>query len=318
MSSGRTVGGHPLTNGPLAHILKNRTYLGEINHRGNSYPGEHEPIIAVDQFAAVQALIATNNIERRRLRVRSAALLTGKLRDDRDHVMSPSYAVKNGARYRYYVSQASLQGRKAEAGSLPRVAADAIEQAVIEQLRAFVAAADGGERQQVGTHDPEPDAALIQRLVNHVALGKSEIVIHLDTEGLTANQPGTITFAWTPPSAVRRREIIEVAAANDAKAAMPMSEETRSKLIRAIAQARLWLVELMRTDSVTTEAIASREGMSERAVRMRLSLAFLAPDIVEAAIAGRLPQSFGITRLSDLPSDWAEQRKVLGIAIDAR
>ena len=41
LSSGRTVGGVPLTNGPLAHILRNRVYLGELNHKGASYPGEH-------------------------------------------------------------------------------------------------------------------------------------------------------------------------------------------------------------------------------------------------------------------------------------
>ena len=33
LASGRTIGGIPLTNGPLAHILRNRVYLGEINHR---------------------------------------------------------------------------------------------------------------------------------------------------------------------------------------------------------------------------------------------------------------------------------------------
>ena len=45
LSSGRTVGGVPLTNGPLAHILRNRVYLGELNHKGASYPGEHAAIV---------------------------------------------------------------------------------------------------------------------------------------------------------------------------------------------------------------------------------------------------------------------------------
>ncbi|MGA9795076.1 MAG: hypothetical protein WBQ17_06005 [Rhizomicrobium sp.] len=46
---------------------------------------------------------------------------------------------------------------------------------------------------------------------------------------------------------------------------------------------------------------------------MTVSLAFLAPDIVEAAIDGRLPRRIGITRLADLPSDWAKQREMLGL-----
>jgi site-specific DNA recombinase len=41
LSSGRAIGGRALTNGPLAYMLRNRMYLGEINHRDESYPGEH-------------------------------------------------------------------------------------------------------------------------------------------------------------------------------------------------------------------------------------------------------------------------------------
>jgi hypothetical protein len=43
-----------------------------------------------------------------------------------------------------------------------------------------------------------------------------------------------------------------------------------------------------------------------------ISLAFLAPDLVKAAIDGRLPQGMGITRLTDLPAEWSRQREMLG------
>ena len=48
------------------------------------------------------------------------------------------------------------------------------------------------------------------------------------------------------------------------------------------------------------EETAKREGCSPRKVKMTLSLAFLAPEIVKAAIDGRLPRGVGISRLSDL------------------
>jgi hypothetical protein len=51
------------------------------------------------------------------------APLAGKLFDDRGNRMSPSYATKGGRRWRYYVSQAVLQGRKHEAGSVVRMSA---------------------------------------------------------------------------------------------------------------------------------------------------------------------------------------------------
>jgi hypothetical protein len=47
---------------------------------------------------------------------------------------------------------------------------------------------------------------------------------------------------------------------------------------------------------------------------MTLSLAFLAPDLVKAAIEGRLPRGIGISRLCDLPVEWALQRQTLGLA----
>src|SRR5689334_20247180 len=45
---------------------------------------------------------------------------------------------------------------------------------------------------------------------------------------------------------------------------------------------------------------------------MTISLAFLAPDLVKAAIDGRLPYGMGIARLTDLPAEWSRQREMLG------
>jgi site-specific DNA recombinase len=47
---------------------------------------------------------------------------------------------------------------------------------------------------------------------------------------------------------------------------------------------------------------------------MTISLAFLAPELVKAAIDGRLPHGMGVARLCDLPSDWSRQRQLLGLA----
>jgi hypothetical protein len=43
----------------------------------------------------------------------------------------------------------------------------------------------------------------------------------------------------------------------------------------------------------TAESIAKREGFSARKVNMMISLAFLAPDLVRAAIEGQLPHGMG-------------------------
>jgi hypothetical protein len=46
---------------------------------------------------------------------------------------------------------------------------------------------------------------------------------------------------------------------------------------------------------------------------MTISLAFLASDLVKAAIEGRLPHGMGVTRLADLPAEWSRQRQMLGL-----
>ena len=117
------VGGRALTNGPLNYLLRNRIYLGEINHRDKSYPGEHDAILDTGLFDAVQATLDENRRGARERHQRSKALLLGKLFDDRGNPMTPSYAIKKGVRYRYYVSCVLAQGRKEDAGTVKRVAA---------------------------------------------------------------------------------------------------------------------------------------------------------------------------------------------------
>ena len=71
------------------------------------------------------------------------------------------------------------------------------------------------------------------------------------------------------------------------------------------------------THCQTLESLALREGKTERSIRMTLSLAFLAPDIVKAAVDGRLPRGFGLKRLVDLPMAWPDQWRALGLEAPA-
>jgi site-specific DNA recombinase len=126
--------------GPLAHLLKNRFYIGEVTYWGEVHRGEHEPILSRDLFEAVQAKRAANAVARQiRLR-RSAAILSGRLFDDRGNRMSPRHANKQGVRYRYYVSHAILQNRKTEAGNVARIPAPEIESLVCDSVRKHLSA----------------------------------------------------------------------------------------------------------------------------------------------------------------------------------
>jgi hypothetical protein len=111
----------------------------------------------------------------------------------------------------------------------------------------------------------------------------------------------------------RQRRIIGAAVTNSTSLPRSMRAETRSRLLKGIAQGRLWLEELIGNPEATVEIIAKRHGLSDRSVRSTLNLALLAPDIVEAAIEGQLPRGLTVTQMTDLPSDWQEQRRALGL-----
>src|SRR6266498_1408033 len=134
LPSGRVLGGCSFGRGALYHLLRNRIYLGEVVHKGVVYPGEHEAIVDRELWMAVQAKLNGNVVRQRQSRVESGALLSGLIFDDRGNRMSPTHTMRRGNRYRYYVSQALLRGRREDAGSLPRVGADDVEQLVVDAL----------------------------------------------------------------------------------------------------------------------------------------------------------------------------------------
>jgi len=79
------------------------------------------------------------------------------------------------------------------------------------------------------------------------------------------------------------------------------------------ARGRRWLDELIADPTASADSIAARENCSARKINMTMSLAFLAPDLVKAAIDGRLPYGMGVARLTDLPAEWSRQHQLLGL-----
>ena len=135
LTHGQTVAAACYRVGPLAHLLKNRFYIGEVVYRGEIHMGEHEPILDRALFDAAQARMKEQAVERSAIRSSTPALLAGRLFDDRTNPMTPTHANKKGIRYRYYVSHALLQGRANEAGSVARISAPDVEAVVVNSLR---------------------------------------------------------------------------------------------------------------------------------------------------------------------------------------
>ena len=87
-----------------------------------------------------------------------------------------------------------------------------------------------------------------------------------------------------------------------------------ARLVTAIARSRQWLDELVAGTVQNVEQIADREKCSIRQVNRTMTLAFLAPSLIQAAVDGRLPRGIGVAKLRDLPAEWTRQYERLGLA----
>jgi site-specific DNA recombinase len=310
LKTGRTVGGIPFTRGPLAHFLRNRFYIGEVVFKGEVLPGEQSAIIDRDLFDAVQAKLNDQRKNRTTARAKSASLLIGRIYDDRGNRMTPSHVRKGGIKYRYYLSSPLLHGGPGRAGSVSRVPAAEVE--------ALVASA---VREHFKDSTASDDRDLIRNHVVRVEVQADQLAIEFkaektpcDPRNALHNDRLVLRIPWKKTSMKRRREII-VPVSVSPHDRRPIRAETRATLVAAIARGRRWLDEMIAGAVTSVEQMAAREKCSIRQVNMTISLAFLAPELVKAAVEGRLPRGIGVTRLRDAPAEWSRQYAMLGLSI---
>jgi hypothetical protein len=122
----------------------------------------------------------------------------------------------------------------------------------------------------------------------------------------------SLTIPWQKPPTKKRRQIL-LPSKKSRSEVRPQHFERRTQLVSAIARGRQWLDDVVSGRMTTVADLCARENCSARQVNMTISLAFLAPNLVKAAIEGRLPRGIGIERLRDLPAEWSHQFEVLGL-----
>jgi len=134
---GKRRAGRPWNKSHLYRMLNNPKYIGEVTHKGQVYPGEHEAIIDRELWDKVHSILAKNHRGRAAgTRARTPAMLKGLIRCGHcDTSMGVTFTRKNGRMYRYYLClHASKNGH--DACPVKSVAAGEIEKAVVRQLRA--------------------------------------------------------------------------------------------------------------------------------------------------------------------------------------
>jgi site-specific DNA recombinase len=316
LSNGSTRGGVPFTQGPLFYMLRNRFYIDEVVYKGEICPGPQPPLLDRALFDAVQRRLTEQRSHHVTRRTKNSALLRGLLFDSAGNPMVPTHSTKHGVRYCYYVSQPYMRGHaKPPAEAIIRVPATEIEMAVTKAIEEH-------RRNTTPAQQSATDRIDLFRDVARVDVRKGELAVWLKAsgekqQGGDADQAAAVERApallipWTKPPAKRFKEML-LPAAIERHRVRPIKFERRAALLRSIARGRAWLNEII-AGATTIEQIAARQKRSVRHVNMTISLAFIAPALVKAAIEGRLPRGIGVAALRDAPAEWSLQFERLGL-----
>ena len=225
--------------------------------------------------------------------------------------MIATHATKAGVRYRYYVSQPGLHGeaRMATLGSVSRVPAPEIERAIVSALQEQITGQNSGAFDRDDPIQLDHDA--LTSLVSRIEVQRTRLVISLKPTDRSTDSV-TLSVPWQKPPSKRFRKILVPHGATP-EDIRPDRAERRLRLITAIARARRWLDEIVSGSITDAAQLARPERCTERQINLTLSLAFLAPRLVKAAVEGRLPRGINIERLRNPDADWSKQFQDLGL-----
>jgi len=329
-TSGPHRGGVVFGRGGVLHTLKNRIYLGEIIHKGASYPGEHAAIVSQSLWDAVHARLATHNrAGDRAMRSRSPSLLVGLVYDGLGRRMSPSHANKQGKRYRYYVTHE--QQRTDRSQPTWRVPANDLEQTVIDSLRRFLCDSsaiynaidihDGGDIEtslrwartaadSLSQGIAASQRAVLQDIVERIDLYDDHVDFALRLSAL-APAVDAIHVLSFPVQRLRRGQVVKLILPGSE----PILTTHDNRLAGLVAEAHA-VRKAVLEQAGSLSQIAARLGKCRGNLADMMRISYLAPDIVAAIMEGRQPAPLKRKTLMATPLslDWSEQRRQLGFA----
>jgi len=309
-TTGKIRGGIAFGRGTLSHILRNRFFIGEVTYKGEVLQGEQPAILDKSLFEDVQQKLSAHQSHRTLTRQKSDHLLKGLLFDNAGHSMIATHATKAGVRYRYYVSKPGLHGeaRTAKLGTVSRVPAPEIEQAILSAVQEQLT------KQNTRTDCPpqfELDHSALASFISRVEVQKDRLVVSLNPTEQSI-EPESLSISWQKPPFKRFRRVL-LPHGTLRENVRPDRAERRARLVGSIARGRRWLNEIVMGSVTDAEDLAKRERCTVRQVNLTLSLSFLAPQLVKAAVEGRLPRGINIERLRDPDANWSQQFRDLGL-----
>jgi DNA invertase Pin-like site-specific DNA recombinase len=326
----RVVGGIPFERGVLFHLLANPIYVGKVVHKDATHDGEHAAIIDDALWQNVQQRIADNRVNRgRTANSRDPSLLAGILRDGHGRRMTPSHAVKNGRRYRYYVTHgAELRPESPPAWRMP---AHDVEAALVARLSDYfrdyreiaVLAGNGASAAAIGVLVERAEHAvkhlaerakirvIIAKLVRSIGMADEELRIELDRPALARllglaepadDAPLVLLAAATKVREGKATKLVLTGPGGQTSTHDP-------KLVALLSEARAMRDLVLTSPDRSIREIAADQQRCRHRIAKLIRLSWLSPSIATAIVEGRQARSLTPRKLleTDWPLSWAAQ-----------
>ena len=297
---GKVLGGEHFSRGALFHLLRNKTYLGLIIHKGEVYDGEHKAIIDQTIFDKVQQQLDANSRRRITGKERSVARspLTGRLFDAAGEPMTPAFTRNRyGTLYRYYVSASLQQGQPVPDDDIVRrLPASQLDTMITDMLERWL---------------PQVDDPL--GVVQELRLASNGLLVTLLGDR-SIDLHGALLEGEEIISANSKRTVVAI------ELALPLRGGKRHIILGKRSPRRkdpTLITALRRSHSMVSKdrgfPLAAEVSASPYERRIQ-RLAFLAPDIQRAIVDGAQPPGLNLERLvkTDLPISWEDQRNAFG------
>ncbi len=344
-AAGILKGAKPFSRGALYLMLQNRIYRGEISHKGETFPGQHDPIIEAELWDRVQDKLAANRNDRLTgVGTIDTSLLTGLIFDEREERLTPSHATKGNKRYRYYISPDQLEEQDStKSKAIIRIPAGDIESLVLRELRDFlldtskISEALASFQLDANSLDhmlktseklahnlqslSQSDLKeLLQKITQRVIISQNEICLTLASDQiiralgveLKQDQPIVKPITLNIEAKLRR--------AGKGKRLIITNTppvEINEHLIELIKEAISVRQKLLSNPELCIESLTSQLDLYKGRITSLIKLSWLAPKIMRAILEGRQPLDLTPSRLlrlaKDLPTSWDDQHRLLGI-----
>jgi hypothetical protein len=339
---GRKAGGQYYFRGGLYQLLRNHIYVGEIEHKGAVYPGEHEGIVDRALWNQVQVLLDQNrNGTRDGSRTASGSILTGLLFSESGVRYIPTNTQKGGRRYYYYTLQAVIKGSQKD-DPMGRLPAPAVEAAVADRILRFLESPT--EILDVVKRLDAPDvncdkilkfarqrasewprmsrsekADLVRTMVHRVIVHDGSIELQLKIESTIGASQGKQSAVEIGNQHIQtislRASFRHVAQGKALKLVIAngpsQSSASREAITKALARARSWYELIVQGKVSGLPDICCLHGLTHRYVKNIFPLAFLSPESVEFLLNGAAGQARTLDSLfGRVPMRWDEQESI--------